>query len=57
MMTDRSVFIDYLAFSAPLSCMKDVHTFQEKGHEWRKYQPLPSYKNHKYNAMLDFNIL
>ncbi len=27
---ERSVLIDFLAFSAPLSVMKDVHTFQEK---------------------------
>lgn len=42
MATDRSVIIDYLAFSAPLGCMKSVHTFPEKGHEWRKWSYLPS---------------
>lgn len=43
----RSVFIDYLAFSAPISVMKDVHTFQEKGFEWRKFQYLPSYRHYQ----------
>lgn len=42
MTTDRAVTIDYLAFSAPLVCMKSVHTFPEKGHEWRKWSYLPS---------------
>ncbi|EKN6178770.1 replication initiation protein [Yersinia enterocolitica] len=42
MTTDRAVSIDYLAFSAPLACMKSVHTFPEKGHEWRKWSYLPS---------------
>lgn len=52
-MTDnqnRPVFIDYLAFSAPISAMKDVHTFQEKGFEWRKFQFLPSYKHYQNSA-------
>lgn len=43
----RPVFIDYLAFSAPISVMKDVHTFQEKGFEWRKFQYLPSYRHYQ----------
>ncbi|CAM1015998.1 TPA: replication initiation factor domain-containing protein [Proteus mirabilis] len=45
---ERSVLIDFLAFSAPLSVMKDVHTFQEKGFEWRKFQFLPSYKHYQH---------
>lgn len=52
-MTDnqnRPVFIDYLAFSAPISTMKDVHTFQEKGFEWRKFQFLPSYKHYQNSS-------
>ncbi|MCG3472465.1 hypothetical protein L7750_19465 [Xenorhabdus bovienii] len=53
MMTDRSVLIDYLAFSAPLSCMKDVHTFQEKGHEWRKYEFLPSYRHYEHSRFTE----
>ncbi|MBC8953591.1 replication initiation factor domain-containing protein [Xenorhabdus sp. PB62.4] len=53
MMTDRSVIIDYLAFSAPLSCMKDVHTFQEKGHEWRKYEFLPSYRHYQHSQFTE----
>ncbi len=53
MLTDRSVIIDYLAFSAPLSCMKDVHTFQDKGHEWRKYQHLPSYRQYQHSRFAD----
>lgn len=44
---DRAVIVDYLAFSAPLSVMKDVHTFQEKGFEWRKFQYLPSYRHYQ----------
>ncbi len=53
-MTDnlnRPVLIDYLAFSAPISAMKDVHTFQEKGFEWRKFQFLPSYKHYQHSAI------
>lgn len=42
MATDRTVIIDYLAFSAPLGCMKSVHTYPEIGHEWRKWSYLPS---------------
>ncbi len=45
---ERSVLIDFLAFSAPFSVMKDVHTFQEKGFEWRKFQFLPSYKQYQH---------
>ncbi|HEK0470043.1 TPA: replication initiation factor domain-containing protein [Proteus mirabilis] len=45
---ERSVFIDFLAFSAPISVMKDVHTFQEKGFEWRKFQFLPLYKQYQH---------
>lgn len=44
---EHAVFIDYLAFSAPISVMKDVHTFQEKGFEWRKFKYLPSYKHYQ----------
>ncbi|MQL47269.1 replication initiation protein [Photorhabdus khanii] len=44
---ERPVIVDYLAFSAPLSVMKDVHTFQEKGFEWRKFQYLPAYKHYQ----------
>lgn len=44
---DRAAIVDYLAFSAPLSVMKDVHTFQEKGFEWRKFQYLPSYRHYQ----------
>ncbi|MEX0447809.1 replication initiation factor domain-containing protein [Xenorhabdus sp. SGI246] len=53
MFTDRTVLIDYIAFSAPLSCMKEVHTFQEKGHEWRKYQHLPSYRHYQHSRFAD----
>ncbi|MDX7990795.1 replication initiation factor domain-containing protein [Xenorhabdus littoralis] len=53
MFTDRTVIIDYLAFSAPISCMKEVHTFQEKGHEWRKYQFLPSYRQYQHGRFAD----
>lgn len=44
---ERSVFIDWLAFTAPFSAMKDVNTFQEKGFEWRKFKSLPSYRHYK----------
>ncbi|MCT8349532.1 replication initiation factor domain-containing protein, partial [Photorhabdus temperata] len=47
---ERSVFIDYLAFSSPLSAMKDVDSFPEKGFEWRKFQYLPSYKHYQNSA-------
>ncbi|MEN3259643.1 replication initiation factor domain-containing protein [Sodalis endosymbiont of Spalangia cameroni] len=53
MQTDRAVIIDYLAFSAPLSCMKSVHTFPEPGHEWRKYQFLPCVKAYRCAAYQD----
>ncbi|CDH04538.1 RstA phage-related replication protein [Xenorhabdus bovienii str. oregonense] len=53
MFTDRTVLIDYLAFSAPISCMKDVHTFQEKGHEWRKYEFLPSYRHYQHSRFTE----
>ncbi|WP_254684194.1 hypothetical protein [Providencia heimbachae] len=48
---DRPVLVDYLAFSAPISAMKDVHTFQEKGFEWRKFQFLPSYKHYQHSTV------
>lgn len=44
---DRSVFIDFLAFSAPVSAMRDVHTFPEKGFEWRKFRFLPSCRHYQ----------
>lgn len=44
---ERTVFIDYLAFSSPLSAMKDVDSFPEKGFEWRKFQYLPSYRHYQ----------
>ncbi|CDH24076.1 replication initiation factor domain-containing protein [Xenorhabdus bovienii] len=53
MATDRTVFIDWLDFTAPLSCMKDVHTFQEKGHEWRKYEYLPSFRHYQHSRFSD----
>lgn len=47
-MTDeRLVHIDYLAFSAPVACMKSVTTFAEPGHFWRKYTPEPVYPRFK----------
>lgn len=48
---DRPVIVDYFAFSAPISAMKDVHTFQEKGFEWRKFQFLPSYKHYQHSTV------
>lgn len=69
METDRSVKIDYLAFTFPIACMKSVTTFNSEGHEWRKYEPLPRYPrcsrnetnnvpvtgawNHNYTALPD----
>lgn len=41
--TERTVKIDYLAATIPLSSMKFLETFDEKGHEWRKYGVLPVY--------------
>ncbi|WP_318837842.1 hypothetical protein [Providencia sp. PROV007] len=48
---DRPVFADFLAFSGLMSAMGDVHTFQEKGFEWRKFQFLPSYKHYQHSAI------
>lgn len=48
---DRTVFVDYLAFSASLSVMKDVDSFPEKGFEWRKFQYLPSYKHYQNSSI------
>lgn len=44
---EHAVFIDFLAFTTSISSFKDIHTFQEKGFEWRKYQPVPDPRNFK----------
>lgn len=44
---ERPVIIDWFAFSAPFSVMKDVDKFQEKGFRWEKFKTLPSYRNYK----------
>ncbi|ENR5393952.1 replication initiation factor domain-containing protein [Providencia hangzhouensis] len=48
---DRPVFADFLAISGLMSAMRDVHTFQEKGFDWRKFQFLPSYKHYQSSAI------
>ncbi|HHZ6804572.1 replication initiation factor domain-containing protein [Morganella morganii subsp. morganii] len=53
--SERVVFVDYLAFSAPISVMKEVHTFQEKGFEWRKFQYLPAYRYYQNSSPYIFS--
>ncbi|HEY2452903.1 MAG TPA: replication initiation factor domain-containing protein [Scandinavium sp.] len=48
---ERYVITDWLAFTAPLSVMKSVHTFPEQGFEWRKFQYLPSYRHYKHSSV------
>lgn len=45
--SERVVFIDWFAFSAPFSTMKDVDKKPEKNSMWRSYEALPSHRNYK----------
>ena len=39
---EHAVFIDFLAFTTPMSAFKDLHTYQEVGFQWRKYPCVPN---------------
>ncbi|HFS6883878.1 replication initiation factor domain-containing protein [Proteus sp. FZP2095] len=53
-MNEHAVFIDFLAFSAPISVMRDVHTFQEQGFLWEKFKSLPSYQRYKSEELVSY---
>ncbi|WP_283126877.1 replication initiation factor domain-containing protein [Providencia stuartii] len=38
---EQAVFIDFLAFTLSMSAFKDIHTYDKKGFEWRKYPAIP----------------
>lgn len=50
---NNHVFIDFLAFTTPMSAFKDLHTYQAVGFEWRKYPCIPNpifYRSHQYSS-------
>ncbi|SPW34106.1 Uncharacterised protein [Edwardsiella tarda] len=51
--SERVAHIDYLAFSAPISCMRSVDTFSEPGHDWRKYQPVPQFSKFRRDSFAE----
>ncbi|HEM7510909.1 TPA: replication initiation factor domain-containing protein [Providencia rettgeri] len=53
---EYAVFIDFLAFTTPVSAFKDIHTYQKKGFEWRKYPAVPDPRNFKPESFADESI-